>query len=215
MNASMTEAAEIIHDRSEDYLRLARRIAMGERVTPIEIAEKLRDVGKEAGDLESIVGNLKHREELRAKLVGVRELDARRIATQAQLDKARGELTDAQQKYEASLVVLTNEMNAINRATAEASSVPSQLAQTCPSAVLNRTAESLRRNMTASRQRAKGAKQQLDEYTVTFNSMVSPVERADFSQRIVRAKQAYADLTAETAALVAESDIAHQARIDF
>ena len=98
---AIEQAGEICAQRGDAFILLARRIALGEGVDGLVIADTITKAGRSEAELEDLVSQFRSRAQLRAKIESARQLERRRDALIAKRDKANAELEAAVEKHDA------------------------------------------------------------------------------------------------------------------
>ncbi|MCE9547384.1 MAG: hypothetical protein K8T25_18085 [Planctomycetia bacterium] len=203
------EAGEILTERGDSFMTLARRIAMGEQVGSTAIADILRDAGKLPPQLDDLVANLKYRAKLREQAAQKQTLEARRDAQQRELDTANDKLDAAVAEHRRTAGAIQLELAELNLTIAKIATIDADLARSCPNTALQRDFRALDSEIMALYPAIRDAQDAVDRALNNLQGC-DPADREGCQTYLDATRERHSQIQAEQAAKSRRHNELHQ-----
>ncbi len=208
-------AGQLNEARGASFYEIGKRLAIGEKVSPGIVADMLLACGKSAGELEDLVGQLKHRETLRQRQAEQELRQGRRLRIEEEISKYNRELDLAVERHQRATESLQMELVEIRQETAACSNIEAQLSRTCPNRDLLGEFAKAHSQWLANEHVANAAKKGLAEVQATYEGSELGEDRNLWHGRLVRAKAAVEAAVASVTESMQRNTEAFRATIDF
>jgi hypothetical protein len=214
--ATIREAGQLRQQAHEEFVLLARRVALGEEVEPAEIASVCRDAGKETDQFASLVRSLRHRAQLRVQ-AAAREQIEKEIAENERLrNESWLKVEEESRRHERLAGPLQDRWVVLTRELGQIQCVPGDLSNSCPCprlAAEKRRLELEGRQLSEQHRDAAGEVERLQAQLRQLDPKSEDAQR--FGRAVERAKTAAAEVGKRVAENARRADENYKARIDF
>jgi hypothetical protein len=214
--ASIKEAGRIRDQKRQDCILLARRVAMGEDISPEEIAAACVEGGMEIIAFGSLCRSLKTRAALRLQAAERQQIENEIAAIEETCNREAATLEEASQRHWRIVTPLGQKHYELTRKLCEIRAAPSDLARSCPDVKLNAERKRLELEGRQLSEQYRDAQGEVERLRLQHVLLAPDSEDAGrFGRAITRAEAVVADVAKRIQKNTAASEANFQARIDF